>query len=253
MQSVDSFAMKKLIYGLLLCAGICFAGDTMDMDAYRDETRRLENEGHYAEALERHLWFHDHALEHQPSLYGVRLSFALSRWKKLGEKYPTALDAMKTVRDDKTKIMLDGKGNHSLFHDICSLNQTLDENEKTIDLFRTLDKDQAGMALICWNVAKDVIIQQGDIDLAMKYMPNPSGEFKRVKESYEQLLSIAEKQEEGKHLKQYAAKRFVEESIQLIDLSLTMSNRTAAIEIQAEALKVLANNTELKNAVPAAE
>ena len=32
-------------------------------------------EGRYEEALREQIWFHDHALEEQRSLYGVRLSY----------------------------------------------------------------------------------------------------------------------------------------------------------------------------------
>src|SRR5712691_4761867 len=42
----------------------------------RDAARR----GAHAEALEKYLWFHHHALEHRPSLTGVRLSYAISEW-----------------------------------------------------------------------------------------------------------------------------------------------------------------------------
>ena len=34
--------------------------------------------GAHAEALEKYLWFHHHALEHSPALAGVRLSYAIS-------------------------------------------------------------------------------------------------------------------------------------------------------------------------------
>ena len=59
-----------------------------DMQVYLNETQELVRQQRYAEALERFLWFHDHALEHNPGMAGVRLSFALSYWKNLGDVYP---------------------------------------------------------------------------------------------------------------------------------------------------------------------
>jgi len=42
----------------------------------------LAHQGKNEEALERFLWFHDHALEHDPAMHGVRLPYALSSWTK---------------------------------------------------------------------------------------------------------------------------------------------------------------------------
>jgi len=64
------------------------------MQKYLSDTQQMVREGRYQEALERFVWFHDHALEHEPSaMYGVRLSFALSYWKSLGDVYPPAMTA----------------------------------------------------------------------------------------------------------------------------------------------------------------
>ncbi len=46
--------------------------------------------GRYEDALAKHLWFHENALEYRSSLYGVRLSFALGDWTKLSHVYPLA-------------------------------------------------------------------------------------------------------------------------------------------------------------------
>ena len=109
------------------------------------------------------------------------------------------------------------------------------------------------MALICWNVAKDTVIQQGALELAQKYIPNPTGEFERIKGSYDMMIELSEKQaEHGDHWKKYAEKQFIEDSLQLIEISLSISNRVAATEIQTNALKVL-NNERLKEAIPPAK
>jgi len=75
------------------------------------------------EALERFIWFHEHALEHDQSMYGVRLSFALSYWKSLGESYPPAQKALVKTRDDKAKLIREGRGSKNLFHDVMALNR----------------------------------------------------------------------------------------------------------------------------------
>ena len=57
------------------------------MSEYLDYARKLHDEGRHQEALERYVWFHDNALDHAPSMYGVRLSFALSDWENLGKVF----------------------------------------------------------------------------------------------------------------------------------------------------------------------
>src|SRR5262245_61557891 len=89
------------------------------------EARELARAGRHEEALSRHLWFHDHALEHRPSLYGVRLSFALSDWVELGEAYPPARQALAAVRDRAAEAVRAGDRARELFHDVAAINRCL--------------------------------------------------------------------------------------------------------------------------------
>src|ERR1041385_2734476 len=87
------------------------------------ESRALTAEGRWEEATQRHLWFHDHALLHQPSLAGVRLSFALADWVALGQLYPPARQALVDIRDRKTAALAAGAGSASLFHNVSAINK----------------------------------------------------------------------------------------------------------------------------------
>jgi len=61
------------------------------MQVYLNETNKMVKKGQYKEALQRFIWFNEHALEYDESMTGVRLSFALGYWKELGDIYPPAL------------------------------------------------------------------------------------------------------------------------------------------------------------------
>ena len=80
-----------------------------------DDAKSLADKGDYEAALAKHVWFHDNALAIRPSYYGVRLSFALSYWAELGEKYPKALETLRGIRDAKTAKLLAGGLNRSFF------------------------------------------------------------------------------------------------------------------------------------------
>jgi len=158
--------MKKILMILFLVFTSSFPVKAEDMQKYLKDTRTLVQEGKYQEALDRFLWFHDHALEHQPSMYAVRLSYALEDWKRLGDLYPPALIAMKKTRDDKSGIIAEGKGNRNLFVDVTALNKILCDNNKTVELFRKLDQDQPELAKQCWNTAEKDVIKAKAYDFA---------------------------------------------------------------------------------------
>lgn len=213
-----------------------------DMQKYLSDTETLANEGKHKEALDRFLWFHDHALEHDPDMYGVRLSFALSYWKELGDVYPPALEALKKTRNDKTNLMEQGKGNRDLFVDIAALNETLADDARTVDLFRKLDHNQPDLAGRCWFIAKESVIKAKDYELARKYIGNPVREFGKIQEKYDELKEMYGMNNTGNYFKYTNENSFVEETLRLIDMAIALGDAKAAKEIQAKALAILDDN-----------
>lgn len=240
--------MKLLIAALVFLISLSTYAE--DMQKYLSDIQDLVRQGKNQEALERFLWFHDHALEHAPSMYGVRLSFALSYWKQLGVVYPPALTAMKKTRDDKTILLENQKGNPSLFHDIVSLNETLGEDSKTVDLFRKLDQEQKDLATQCWDMAKKAIIKAKAYDLARKYIGNPTREFGKVKAMYDQNTTMYGGKNFGEPFKAWNENNLVKETLQLIEVAIALDDSKAAKEIQEKALAIV-NDYRLRDAIPA--
>ncbi|MCD4653232.1 hypothetical protein K8T06_04795 [bacterium] len=106
----------------------------------------LTEQGKYEEALQKHFWYHQNALELDPSQKGVRLSHALTGWARLGKKYPKALAELKEVRDEKVKQIRSGFCRMDSFLEVEAINRVLDENEKTIALFKHIDKFEPVLA-----------------------------------------------------------------------------------------------------------
>lgn len=220
-----------------------------DMQKYLSDTQEMVRQGKHEEALQRFRWFHDHALEHDPAMYGVRLSFALGYWKALGDVYPPARAALVETRDRKEKNILQGKGTAHLFHDVASLNNTLGDDQKTVELFRKLDAEQNDLAKQCWDMAKDSIIKGKAYDLARKYIGNPVREWGKVQAMYEQHKAMYGGNNFGDHFKAYSENRFVEESIKLIHVALALDDKKAAREIQKRALDII-DDYRLNDAIP---
>lgn len=70
---------------------------TIDPMVRLDAGRAAAKAGRYAEALAEYQWFHEESLAIEPAVYGVRLSYALSDWAKLGESYPEYVELHRTV------------------------------------------------------------------------------------------------------------------------------------------------------------
>ena len=114
-------------------------------DAF-DQAKRFALQGKFGKALEKHIWFHNHALEDGSAYDGGRLSFALADWVELGKKYPPALKALRKIRDEETSHLLAGHGNKHLFADVQLINTYLDEDEATVHLFKRIEATQPDFA-----------------------------------------------------------------------------------------------------------
>lgn len=224
----------------ILVSFLASAAHAKDMQEYLSTTHDLVRQGEHEEALERFIWFHNHALEHDRAMYGVRLSFALGYWKQLGDAHPPALEAMEEIRDEKTKLLKDGGGDFALFHDVLALNRTLGENRKTIQLFEQIDEEQPERAKEFWRVAKDLVLDQKRYDLARKHLKDPVQAFNEAKADYERNLALYDNpQVGGERFAAYNEKSLVEESLRLIKLALAFENEAAAKEIQQKALDLV--------------
>lgn len=155
-----------------------------------NSARQAAFEGRHEEALIEYIWFHDHALEEEPSQYGVRLSFALAYWVELGEAYPKAKRILKEIRDNKTTSLLRGEGNRETFHDIESINRAMNCSSLTYLLFVQLVSSYPVLAESCAGIALPAIVGASDYHLAARYLSEPE---KRIKKLCEFLNQDIEK------------------------------------------------------------
>jgi hypothetical protein len=126
----------------------------------------------YADALRAHVWFHEHALEHERALYGVRLTSALADWVELGHLYPEALQSLERIRDAKTAALVAGPRGRDVFHDVVAINRELGEGGRTLELFRRLCELDEGFAHACAGIALDALVDAKDFALAARFLPD---------------------------------------------------------------------------------
>jgi hypothetical protein len=146
----------------------------MDVRERYQQAQEAAREGRHEEALREYLWFHEHVLEHEPSMYGVRLSFALAAWIQLGQSYPKALVALKEMRDRKTLQLASGGGDRELFHDVESINEYLEEEKATYELFLKLQTSNPTLARECAGLAMPALVKAKDFRLARTFIDDPA-------------------------------------------------------------------------------
>jgi hypothetical protein len=156
-----------------------------------ERARNARLAGKYEDALRDHLWFHEHALQEDPSLAGVRLSFALRDWIYLAEQFPLARRALQAIRDRDTQRILNGGATLARFHDISAINSALGDERATHELFTQLDTQLPELAKDCAELALPALVAVEDFQLARRYLPDPVARItalaKRVNDFAEDL------------------------------------------------------------------
>lgn len=154
----------------------------------RDEADLDIEEGRFGLAAEKYLWYHENALKYEPSLGGVRLSFALGDWRELAGKYPPAFQDMSLVRDRAEESVRLKDRDFSAFQDFASLNRVLNEDGRTIELFKWLDQNNRHFARDVFVMAQGALVAGSEYELCEKYIVGRNS-FDSVIEHHEQTIA----------------------------------------------------------------
>ena len=240
--------MKPFFALLLVCTAMLTHVAACAENDYQKARRSFE-QGKYEEALHHHISFHDNILKTEPAMYGVRLSFALSSWVDLGQKYPAALTALKDIRDQKTVRLAGGEQSVELFHDVESINEHLGEEAATVSLFKTIEGKSPTFARKVLGIAEDALVQGKEYKLARKYMGEPATVLESAKRLYEQDMKYAERNPRSDQSSERAFRNiFARRVLSLLTILRNTDDEARAKEIQAEALKIV-DDDRIRNAL----
>jgi serine/threonine protein kinase/tetratricopeptide (TPR) repeat protein len=161
-------------------------GEKPDPAKILQEAKELMAKTRFAEALARYLWFHNHAEELGDSYQKVvRLTSALSDWVELGRRYPKAREALLEIRDTKTRAFAEGRGYADLFHDVASINNSLQDHEATLKLFKEIEQRDPALARQCYFYVESVLLEQGEYELCLKAIGDPQKRFELYRHGWE--------------------------------------------------------------------
>jgi hypothetical protein len=108
-----------------------------ELDRRFDLARSLAQEGKFEQSLKEYLFVFDNSRD-VSSYGGVRLSYVPNEIAAMGSKYRPALVALQTRRDEREKLVLAGKADFDVIHELTSLNQYLGVPERSVALFDRL-------------------------------------------------------------------------------------------------------------------
>jgi hypothetical protein len=236
-------AVASLLFIPIYC---CCAKD--QADEALDQARQLAGEGKFEQALEKHIWYHNHALEIDRSYYGIRLSFALSDWVELGKKYPKALEALKDIRNKKTSRLLTGELDRSLFHDVAAINEELGQSGTTAETFKKIESVQPSFASSIYDLADKALFEAREYKLEKKYLGDANARFATAKRNLDFGIQFAKTCRNAEGSQQAFENNFTQEVIRIIVVLDKTGDRNTAQKIQSNALAVL-NSPAIKDAI----
>ena len=203
-----------------------------------DEAREDTQAKRYEDALAKHVWYHENALRLQPAQMGVRLSFALNDWIRLGKLYPPALEKLKSIRDKNAETVKAGRDAKESFEDFSAINDHLEDADKTKNLFVWLDAHQAKTAKELFDEAMPALIKAKEYKLCGKYLVDAEGCYQQYLESYKRRPRSSPNPETAKLMAQIWEENFSNDVATLVALLELNGRRADAEAIVAEALEV---------------
>lgn len=228
-----------LIVVLLFCSGVSKATvDNNDLD----NIIRLAEDGKFQQALDKHLWFHE-ASKSSTGMGGVRLSYAISSWVELGEKYPPAKEALSQVRDKNKSELLSGNGDFGNFHDFSAINHALGEDDATLELFLILDDTYPEQSSSYYIVAENLLIEHKKYNICAKYIGDPIIKYENLRYMREVNLSFSKNESSltSAQISERADESYVNDVLKLIELLIAIDKRDEAVKVQERALAYFPN------------
>ncbi len=225
---INIYILTLILFSLVSCESGWEPPENPNPKQIFEEARIDFKEQRYEEALAKHVWYHKKALNYRRSLAGVRLSFALQDWYKLGQVYPPALSKLKEIRAEARKKILAGENIHELFIDFSAINRTLAEDSLTSQLFIVLEAKNPMLAKEIFRSAQPALIKAKEYAKYGKYI-DPEMQLLSMIHRFQENIERAEDPKYGDSFKEYTVMRFTNEAATMISI-LVLTNRLAEAE-----------------------
>ena len=195
----------------------------------------------YDDSLAKHEWLFRNASDINRADYDARVPFVLRSWKELGDDYPPAKTKLIEIRDEAGKKVTNDDNAIESFDVFASINSVLGEDQKTVALFKTLDKNNSQAAAEVFEAARPALIKARELQLSSTYV-DPK-DYPRLVEKYHQMLTVAADPKAGEHHTEFAQKSFSNSVTTLVALLMLSDRKADAERIAADAKTVWADKS----------
>lgn len=220
--------------------------DDPDLQEILTEAGEDRRSGHYKEALEKHIWFHDESLNIDRSFYGVRLSFALAEWVELVKVYPPAKKKLVETSDKNEGLVKEGGDcSREAFHDFVSINREMGRDEKVVELFKWVHLNHPEKAKRFFSLAQPALVKSNEYMLSGKYI-DPNKDLAKLSDMYNRNYELSKDPKFGKEMQEFAEKSF-SNSVCILVATLVLNERDREAEDIAYKSKEILNSESFKN------
>ena len=161
-----------------------------------EEAHELIQKHRYEDALQRLIWYQNHAREFTEVTPGFWLKVVLPDWLELGRRYPKAKQALLEIRDNKAREFELGHGQEELFEDLAAVNESLQDEEATYSVFNALQTQNPALAAACYRVMQPLLLKRGEYEVCLRYLGEPRDAFENYRRSWEVTKATSARHEE---------------------------------------------------------
>ncbi len=215
-----------------------------DVERALNDAEQFARDGKYAQALERHIWYHKNALKYDQAQTGVRLSFALADWVQLGAQYPPALHELRVIRNETQATWRKNPTDTSAFDDVVSIDFALNDMKSAKLLFYESRKNDLGDY---FQIDLRQILASGDMKWAKDVVGDPMVRLKALKSKHEMgARALVGHKEMAKENDRFIAGRISE----LVSAVTQVDGAKTGRKVQEKAMKLF-TSPEMKKALSA--
>ena len=139
--------------------------------------------GQFQQALEKHIWYHHHALCTGSGENRVRLSFALMYWRKLADQYPPAMEELNSLKTRARAKVISGDDPIGSIREYLAICRHLEHQPESRDLFWEIHRTRPELARRVFPYVMPILIEAGDFKICDLYL-EPDSQVDRIIKRY---------------------------------------------------------------------
>ena len=206
-------------------------GEIENPRSHFDIGRSAARSGDFAKALEKFQYFFDHALDDDPgALYGVRLSYCLAEWARLGEKYSPAASAL-VQKKDESLANFEKTRDPEYFHDFVAICGHLKLDEDVVKNFLRIDKLDRDLSATAYRFARDCLIAHECWSTCSAHTRNSRSTYDQYLRKFDEVIKLGQTHSDigGPEFESTMRNLFIKDASSLL-LLLRNSDRTAELD-----------------------